>query len=310
MEPGEAARCARQAAGGCGGTGAALEMEEEGDVIMNETLLVDDEAGAAPENEAEAAAMEESLAGMEARLRGMSSSLLSLRPTIAHSTDARLMYVLASDEASPTGAPYPKGHAPRLLPDGADAPLRLARVRGELARLTARMAPFMTVDLPGQNDDNLQAHATPVGFLAMHGCDAVWNGRHWETMPGALNTVFQGVAEEDVVIDRAEFPPQAGLLHLRIQVRYGIPVDEVRVLGAQIAFAPAGSHASTTADIGLDVNTESWTAGTVISPLAWLMPPTNERRAPVVLRLGNGQFPVEHDFSRPIGWGGLQPLDV
>lgn len=253
--------------------------------------------------------VEASVQALERKARGMSAYLQQFQPTVSLGSDARLMYVLAEDPNAQTTANYPDGYSKPLLDDGADIPHRLARTRSVAQRLINRIQPFMVQHLPGLDQTSLQGHAIPLGFVAVHGCDVNWNGRAWETTAGKLNIATLLPGQRDVIIPRMELGSGTGLVFLTINVQYNNDDAGVTILGAGLAFGERGAaRASTT--ISYNPVAGLWSPGTVISPLAWVLAPTAERPAPVVLRMGNGEFPVEHTFMRPIGMGGLQPVDA
>ena len=242
--------------------------------------------------------------GMETKARGMVANLNQFKPTIALGADARLSYVLAEDPNEQTTEDYPRGYARPILDTGAPVALRIAQINAKALKIHAALSPFMTLDLPGQNTDSMQAHAAPLGFVSVRGCDLCWNGSVWETTLGLLPFSAHFDGAEDVVIPRQEFPAKTGMLFLEFNVSYAVN-GTLKIAGETLRFEPAITNQcsiSYAPDAG-------WSAGKIVSPLAWGEVPTKEFIAPVVLRVGNGEFPTSHVFMRPDGGGRVSPTE-
>lgn len=243
--------------------------------------------------------------GLERQVRGMARALNQFQPAISLTPEGRLFYGLAEDPNAPTSNLYPRTYAKPLLDDGADTLHRLGRTRLAARSLITRLAPFTVQHLPGP-DTSLQGHAIPLGFMAVQGCDVNWNGSRWQTTAGLLPLSAHLEAHDDVRLPVAEFGPGTGLLYLSFDVQF--LGSAVRIIGGALRFAESGQTPESTA-IAYDPQSDTWSSGTLISPLAWLIAPSADQAAPVVLPMGSGSFPVSHLFMRPFSTGGLLPVD-
>ena len=245
--------------------------------------------------------------GLERQVRGMEKALNQFQPAVSLTPEGRLMYGLTEDPNAQTCHLYPRTYAKPLLDDGADSVLRLGRVRRAVTNLATRLRPFTVQHLPGPDDTSLQGHAIPLGFAAAQGCDVNWNGERWQTTAGLLPLSVHLANHRDVVLPAADFSPGTGLLYLAFDVKFEAD-GLVTIIGGALRFAEQGGTPESTS-IALDPRSGSWSDGTVISPLAWCIAPSNEQAAPVVIPMGNGQFPTSHSFMRPFSAGGISPLD-
>lgn len=237
------------------------------------------------------------------QVTAMERFLGQYRPTIALSGDARLMYVMAQDPNADTSALYPTIYAKPLL----NEPANFARIRTKAAQLQAKMSAFTVQHLPGQSMTSLQGHAVPLGFVPVLGCDANWNGKGWTVTSGKLNISQHIEGHADFELPATGFDARTGLLYLRLDVQFKDTDGPLVIHSAAVAFTEGDIATETT--ISYDPATATWTPGVIASPLAYLLAPTADHPAPVVLNFGTarGAVPTRHAFMLPFTLGGLQP---
>ncbi len=258
------------------------------------------------------ASIADSARAMEDQVSAMQEHLDSYRPTVALGSDGRLSYVLTQDPASSTVPAYPRAGAKPLFGDG-DTSARLARAKGMALDLAAKLAPYTVQTLPSATPgQSLQAHAIPLGFLPVRGCDANWTGKDWHVADGVLPLSLAN-GQRDLAIKGKHFEAITGVLFLRLKVAYGKAdegLDPVTVEAATLELRkPAELPRST--DLIYNPASEAWEGGTVITPLNYLLAPEGNRKAPRVLRIIGGtvagEFPTAHQWMRPISGGGITP---
>lgn len=242
------------------------------------------------------------------QVTAMERALGQFRPTIALGSDARLMYVMAQDPNADTSALYPTVYAKPLLGQPTDPNMLFGRVSAKARQLQAKMRAFTVQHLPGQDLSSLQGHAVPLGFLPVLGCDANWNGKAWTVTSGKLNVSQHIEGHADFDLPATDFTARTGLLHLRLDVQFTNSERGIAIVNAAVAFAQGDVATSTT--FSYDPAGNAWTPGVIISPLAYLLAPTPERPAPVVLNFvdgARGEIPTRRAWMLPFTLGGLQP---
>jgi len=243
---------------------------------------------------------------LERQVLGMQRNLAQFRPTIALGRDARLMYVMAEDPNADTSAIYPTVYARPVLDDSdnLDASTRFARISARAEQLKSKMRAFTVQHVPGQGMTSLQAHAVPLGFMPVRGCDPNWNGASWTVTRGKVPVSNWFPGQEDIELPQSDFPGQSGLLFLAFHVNYQ-DGDALRIEHVAVGFN--NSDVLTSTGMAFDPKSNAWQPGVIISPLHYLLAPKGDRKAPVVLRMGGGEAPTSHDFMRPHSQGGLVP---
>lgn len=240
------------------------------------------------------------------QVTAMQRFLGQYRPTVALGRDARLMYVMAEDPNADTSALYPRIYAKPLLNDNPDVSAQFARIGAQAEQLKTKMRAFTVQHLPGRDSTSLQAHAVPLGFLPVRGCDPNWNGKGWTVTRGSLPLSEFIPGHRDIDIPESCFGAETGVLYLRLDVQFAEDIDvALTITNAAVAFAKGDVFTST--GMAYEPKSKHWTPGAIISPLNYLLAPTEEREAPVVLKMGNGEFPTKHFFALPFTIGGLTP---
>ena len=259
--------------------------------------------------------------GLERHLNGMAENLAIFQPTMGLTGEGRLMYALAKDPYGPTHAMYPVGgYAKPLKPESVTARHRLQRVKGNAMRLRSRLEPFMVQTLPADGDACVMGHATAVGFMSARGLDVCWNGKGWHVTPGFFEFSAQlpeNPKRFDTVIHEHHFDGDPGLVYVEFAVEM-LPGRGVRIIGVSLKFKRGGPNMMVCDKSNFRIDAtrtiDHWyviSPATVISPIAYVMPPQGERKAPVVLRMGHGEFPWDYNYTIP--WSsnpdGVQPYD-
>ena len=241
------------------------------------------------------------------QVTAMQRFLAQYRPTVALGIDARLMYVMAEDPNADTSALYPSIYAKPILNDNPDVSAQFARIGAQAEQLKTKMRAFTVQHLPGRNSTSLQAHAVPLGFVPVRGCDPNWNGEGWTVTRGSLPLSEFIPGHRDIDLLATGFGGQTGMLYLRfdVQFAYSESYGAVTITNAAVAFAEGDVFSST--GMAFDPRSKTWSSGAIISPLNYLLAPNDEREAPVVLKMGNGEFPTKHFFAVPFTIGGLLP---
>lgn len=240
------------------------------------------------------------------QVTAMQRFLGQYRPTISLGRDARLMYVMAEDPNADTSALYPRIYAKPLLNDNPDVSAQFARIGAQAEQLKTKMRAFTVQHLPGRDSTSLQAHAVPLGFVPVRGCDPNWNGKGWTVTRGSLPLSEFIPGHGDIDISESGFSGKTGMLYLRLDVQFANDADgSLTITNAAVAFAEGDVFSAT--GMAYEPKAKTWTPGTIISPLNYLLAPNEEREAPVVLKMGNGEFPTKHFFALPFTIGGLTP---
>lgn len=290
---------------------ASLEKESD-DVMHAPPLHADEEARTA------------ALAGLERQVAGMGSHMTQYAPRVQLLSDGRLVLGLTTDLDQPMPARYPRLHAETLPPDPRPLEIREAALAGRLRRLEAEARPFMPVlEVPVPDASSAPVHAIPLGFLPVRGLEVNWNGNGWHVTSAHVPLLGPSegapLAGEPFTIPEQRLPAEEGLVHVRWSVQYDSydtraedyleQQHRLKVLGARIALTKGDLAAGS--EIGLsgqamhgsaDHHTMSFSAGEAISALAYVIPPSGDYQAPIVITLGRGAYPNAHGR-----WGNVIP---